>query len=148
MRNSRIVAACTAIALALSATGALAGTSAGRRAGPADVSSAPAPTQQTPDALTRALRADRLSGSEYALERARSLFHLESVREDYGHVARPGPRASRAAHPRFIGELEGRIARPRDSSGPSDGRCERPATRRYGPTPGQQHMSANFCFPG
>jgi hypothetical protein len=60
------------------------------------VSGASAATQ-TPvaaraDALTRALESGRLTKAEYALERARALFHLARVRQVWGDVARPGPR--------------------------------------------------------
>ena len=46
------------------------------------------------DALSRALREGRLSESQYALERARSLFTLRRVRSEFGHVARPDPHAA------------------------------------------------------
>ena len=51
-----------------------------------------APAQ--PDALSRALDQGRLTESEYALERARSLFALGRVRADFGDVARPNPHAA------------------------------------------------------
>jgi hypothetical protein len=44
------------------------------------------------DALSRSLRAGRLSPARYALERARSLFDLASVRSRYGDVKRVAPR--------------------------------------------------------
>jgi hypothetical protein len=46
------------------------------------------------DALYRARVHGRLSGPEYALERARSLFDLEAVRARFGEVARADPRAA------------------------------------------------------
>lgn len=46
------------------------------------------------DALSRALQQGRLTQSEYALERARSLFALGRVRSEFGRVARPNPRAA------------------------------------------------------
>lgn len=52
----------------------------------------PALTPVRTDALTRALDTGRLSEAEYALERARSLFHLGKVRSEFGDVARPGGR--------------------------------------------------------
>lgn len=51
---------------------------------------APAPH----DALFRALEHGRLTEPEYALERARSLFHLRTVRREFGDVARPNPLAA------------------------------------------------------
>jgi hypothetical protein len=44
------------------------------------------------DGLTRALAKGVISEATYALQRARSLFHLDLVRERFGQVARPGPR--------------------------------------------------------
>jgi hypothetical protein len=44
------------------------------------------------DALTRALDRGELTEAQYALERARSLFSLGAVRQEFGDVARPGPR--------------------------------------------------------
>lgn len=82
--------------LVLSTTGATAGP--GRR--PSDPASAhkrntrPQPPALTParaDALTRSLGKGKLSKAEYALERARTLFELPSVRAEYGTVARPDP---------------------------------------------------------
>jgi hypothetical protein len=52
---------------------------------------APALTPAPRDALSLALATGRLTAAEYALERARSLFSLTSVRARYGLVARPGP---------------------------------------------------------
>jgi hypothetical protein len=46
------------------------------------------------DALTRALRTDRITAERYALERARSLFDLGGVRVRFGSVARPDPRSA------------------------------------------------------
>jgi hypothetical protein len=48
--------------------------------------------KQPPDALTRALRSDRVTPAQYALGRARSLFRLGAVRNQYGDVDRPDPR--------------------------------------------------------
>ena len=63
-------------------------------ANPAFAGSRPLPplTPSKHDALSRALAAGKLTGPEYALERARSLFALERVRNEFGHVARPNPR--------------------------------------------------------
>ena len=44
-----------------------------------------------PDSLTTARRSGRLSKAEYSLERARSLFELSKVRDEYGRVRPPGP---------------------------------------------------------
>ena len=46
------------------------------------------------DALSRALEQGRLTESQYALERARSLFTLGHVRAEFGHVARANPHAA------------------------------------------------------
>jgi hypothetical protein len=48
------------------------------------------------DALTRALERGELTEAQYALERARSLFSLGTVRRELGDVARPGPREATA----------------------------------------------------
>jgi hypothetical protein len=45
-----------------------------------------------PDAITEALASGRITTAQAALERARSLFRLPSVRTRYGFVLRPGPR--------------------------------------------------------
>jgi hypothetical protein len=45
-----------------------------------------------PDGLTQALASGRLTEAEYALERARSLFSLGSVRARFGSVERADPR--------------------------------------------------------
>ena len=47
-----------------------------------------------PDALSRALDADRISPARYALERARSLFALDDVRARFGRVTAPDPHAA------------------------------------------------------
>jgi hypothetical protein len=54
----------------------------------------PPPTPAKHDALSRALEQGRLTNSEYALQRARSLFKLGRVRAEFGHVARPDPHAA------------------------------------------------------
>jgi hypothetical protein len=54
----------------------------------------PALTAVRPDALTRALTEGRLTQATYTLERARSLFQLGQVRQDFGDVERPSPRAA------------------------------------------------------
>jgi len=46
------------------------------------------------DALYRALAHGKLSEPQYALQRARSLFALERVRTEWGHVARADPHAA------------------------------------------------------
>lgn len=71
---------------------------------------APAPR----DALTRALETGRLSESEYALERALSLFRLGEARARFGDVARAEPRSATLI-------LRDLVARVRDL-GPEDRR--------------------------
>ena len=81
-----------------------------------------------PDALTRALDDGELSEAEYALERAKSLFALRSVRREFGAVARtPGREATLilrdlAIRKRFLSgtdrtEAEAVAARPDDGDG-------------------------------
>ncbi len=64
----------------------------------APASAAPRPlpplTPAKHDALSRALEQGRLTESQYALERARSLFRLGRVRAEFGHVARANPHAA------------------------------------------------------
>lgn len=52
----------------------------------------PAPVAAPGDALTEALETGELTEAEYALERARSIFHLARVRREFGDVDRPSPR--------------------------------------------------------
>jgi hypothetical protein len=102
VRNSRIVAGIAVVALMVTATGALGAPAKNRvralrsaELSPhafKDAESAIAQGKQPSDALTRALRSERLSPAKYALGRARSLFHLSSVRDQYGDVDRPDPR--------------------------------------------------------
>jgi hypothetical protein len=103
VRNSKIVAVLAALALVATASASLAapsGKSRVRSLGQAklsphafkDAESAIAQGKQADDALTRALRSERLSPAKYALARARSLFHLNQVRNQYGEVAAPNPR--------------------------------------------------------
>lgn len=47
-----------------------------------------------PDALTEALDEGQLSGAEYALHRARSVFTLGEVRQEFGEVERVDPHAA------------------------------------------------------
>lgn len=57
----------------------------------------PKPPELTPvpsDALTRALDLGTLSDADYALERARSLFHRSAVRARYGQVRRASPESA------------------------------------------------------
>jgi hypothetical protein len=72
---------------------ALIATCAWSIAAPASAVSRPLPplTPAKHDALYRALVEGRLTGAEYALERARSLFALQRVRNRFGDVARPNP---------------------------------------------------------
>ncbi len=65
-------------------------------AAPASAASRPLPplTPAKHDALSRALEQGRLTESQYALERARSLFTLGRVRAEFGHVAAANPHAA------------------------------------------------------
>ena len=66
----------------------------GATAAPRSPRRLPPPAIVAEDALYGALEDGRLSEAGYALERARSLFHLRAVRARYGHVVRPHPRAA------------------------------------------------------
>ena len=81
----------TKLALAL-----LLATCAWSAAAPASAASRPLPplTPAKHDALSRALEQGRLTESQYALERARSLFTLDRVRAEFGHVAPANPHAA------------------------------------------------------
>jgi hypothetical protein len=81
----------TKLALAL-----LLATCAWSAAAPASAASRPLPplTPAKHDALSRALEQGRLTESQYALERARSLFTLGRVRAEFGHVAAANPHAA------------------------------------------------------
>jgi hypothetical protein len=70
--------------------------SAWSQAAPASAAPRPLPplTPAKHDALSRALEQGQLTGSQYALERARSLFTLTRIRQEFGHVARPNPHAA------------------------------------------------------
>ena len=64
------------------------------------------------DALSRSLRSGKLSPARYALERARSLFDLASVRDSYGDVKRVKPRdatLSGKCLSKTIGKLHGAV---------------------------------------
>jgi hypothetical protein len=65
-------------------------------AAPASAASRPLPplTPTKHDALSRALEQGRLTESQYALERARSLFTLGRVRAEFGYVAPANPHAA------------------------------------------------------
>jgi hypothetical protein len=54
----------------------------------------PALTAVGHDALSRVLARGELTEARYSLERARSLFALETVRREFGDVARPSPRSA------------------------------------------------------
>ena len=68
-------------------------TSAWSAAVPASAAPRPLPplTPAKHDALSRALEQGRLTESQYALERAKSLFTLGRVRAEFGDVARAKP---------------------------------------------------------
>jgi len=81
------------------------------------------------DALTRALADGSLTEAEYALERARSLFRLGSVRREFGEVARPRGRdatlvlrdlalRARELSGEERAQAERLLARPTDGDGP------------------------------
>jgi hypothetical protein len=102
VRDSKIIAACAAIALALSVTTALGAPAQNRarqlrnaRLSPSafeGAGKALSQSKQPADALERALRSDRVSPAKYALARAQSLHNLGAVRNQYGDVDRPDPR--------------------------------------------------------
>src|SRR4051794_27708422 len=54
----------------------------------------PALTPVRHDALTRALSQGTLTPATYALERARSVFQLDRVRQEFGNVELPSPHAA------------------------------------------------------
>ena len=87
----RILKALAAAAVALSLLPAIPAASGSERRAPS-TRTLPALTGVRSDALTRALDAGELSEAEYALERAKSIFRLKSVRDRFGAVARPGGR--------------------------------------------------------
>jgi hypothetical protein len=74
----------------------LLGTCVWSAAAPASTAPRPLPplTPAKHDALSRALERGRLTESQYALKRARSLFTLRRVRAEFGHVARANPHAA------------------------------------------------------
>jgi hypothetical protein len=91
----------------------------------------PALTPVHHDGLTRALARGRLTPATYALERARSLFQLDRVREEFGNVERPSPRAAtpilrdlavrvRDLAPADRAAALGLLARPTDRSDPGE----------------------------
>ena len=95
MRHTTVRTAIRLIAVATALTTIGAGATAAQRAPmPGELESAPASRRDvrpTPDALTTAFERGRLSRSEYALERASSLFDLAAARARFGDVERPDP---------------------------------------------------------
>jgi hypothetical protein len=102
-------------------------------AGPASAAKKPlpGPAPVASDALTRALARGQLTPAAYALERARSLFHLGAVRREFGDVDRPDPHAATlilrdlALRVRELPTSEKRqagalLARPSDGPGPDE----------------------------
>ena len=86
----RILKALAATAVALSLVPAIPAASGAERSSARSSRRAlPALTSVPADALTRALDGGELTDAEYALERAKSLFRLPSVRSQFGEVARP-----------------------------------------------------------
>ncbi len=70
----------------------------------------PAPVRVERDSLTRALQRGRIGEATYALERARALFDLASVRARYGNVRRAGPRAATLILRDLVARLDGLTA--------------------------------------
>jgi hypothetical protein len=87
------------------------------------------------DALTRALAHGRLTEARYALERARSLFALGRVRDEFGEVARPDPRAATPI-------LRDLAARLHDLSGKDRATARGILARPTDDTPGEHHYKA------
>jgi hypothetical protein len=87
------------------------------------------------DALTRALAHGRLTEAGYALERARSLFALGRVRDEFGEVAQPDPRAATPI-------LRDLAARLHDLSGQDRAEARGILTRPTDDAPGEHHYRA------
>jgi hypothetical protein len=87
----RILKALAAAAVALSLLPAIPAASGSERP-VRSTRTLPALTGLRSDALTVALDTGELSEAEYALERAKSIFKLKSVRDRFGSVARPSGR--------------------------------------------------------
>jgi hypothetical protein len=82
------------------------------------------------DALTSALARGRLTEARYALERARSLFALGRVRDEFGNVARPDPHGATLI-------LRDLAARLRDLSGKDRATARGILARPTDGTPGE-----------
>jgi hypothetical protein len=78
------------LSLTLCALAVLLATAGPAAAQDADPERLAAPVVVADDALADALASGELSEAEYSLERARSLFRMARVREEFGHVAAPG----------------------------------------------------------
>jgi hypothetical protein len=87
------------------------------------------------DALTIALARGRLTEARYALERARSLFALGRVRDEFGAVARPNPHAATPI-------LRDLAARVRDLSGQDRATARSILARPTDGTPGEHQYRA------
>jgi hypothetical protein len=114
----------------------------------------PALTPVRADALTRALDSGRLTAAQYALERARSLFQLGSVRAEFGDVARAEGRDATlvlrdlAVRLRFLSRAERAdaahiLARPDDGDVPVGNGWSGSATRA---TPRCSANPIQLCF--
>lgn len=110
----------------------MAAASTPRPAADKDLTPQPALTFVARDSLTRALRDGRLSEPEYALQRARSLFHRAEVSARLGPVAEAGARDATLVLRDLalrMGDLSGTdrtmadrlLARPTDGAGDSEG---------------------------
>ncbi len=103
-----------------------------------------------PDALSRARALGRLSDAQYSLERARSLYRLNSVRARWGAVSRPHGRdatlilrdlAVRLKHlkGRAYASAKRILARPTDGAGGGFG-------DKFGSAIVRTHCGTRFCF--
>jgi hypothetical protein len=122
-------------------------------AGPASAARKPLPrpVPVADDALARALASGRLTHAGYALERARSLFQLRAVRDEFGDVARPKPHdASLILRDLAVrlGDLPPaeRQKAERLLARPSDGRSKDPDGWKVSEAPASPVCDANVCI--
>jgi hypothetical protein len=113
------------------------------------LSAGPAVASAGADTLDRAFADGAVSDAEYALERARSLFHLEAVRARYPGVEQPDPhdatlvlRDLRAVLPAL--EPAERAAAARILARPTDPAADA-AAQGYRDTPALTDCGANVC---
>jgi hypothetical protein len=122
-------------------------------AGPASAARKPLPrpVPVANDALARALAKGELTPAEYALERARSLFHLGAVRREFGEVARPDPHAATlilrdlALRVDQLPPAERREAR-RLLARPSDGAADKKFGWAVAEAPASPLCDSNVCY--